>query len=56
MQNHDDPFTHHIEVDQGSLVSGTLEQRAVLSNVVLPRTMEVIGHDVEVVQHTGKHT
>lgn len=45
-------FTHHIEVDHGSLVSRTPVQRAVLSNIVLPRTMEVIGHDVEVVKHT----
>ena len=46
--------THHIEVDQISLVSGALVQRAVLSDNVLPRTVEVVGHDVEVVQHTGK--
>ena len=51
-----EPFTYHIEVGHGSLVRWALVQGAVLSNIVLPGAMEVIGHHVEVVQDTGmKH-
>lgn len=51
-----EPFTYHIEVDEGALVSWAFVQGAVLSNIVLPGAMEVIGHHVEVVQDTGvKH-
>ena len=42
--------THHIEVDQISLVSGALVQRAVLPSDVLPGAVKVVGHHVEVVQ------
>lgn len=56
IQKSNDPPTYHIEVDHRSLVSGALVQRAVLSNIVLPRTVEVIGHDVEVVQNTDKQS
>lgn len=56
MQRNNDPFTHHIEVDHLSLVSGSLIQRAVLSNSVLPGAVEVVAHDVEVVQDSGEHT
>lgn len=46
--------THHIVVDRVSRVSRTLVQRAVLSHRGLPRTVEVVGHDVHVVQDAGK--
>jgi len=37
-------FTYHIEVDEGSMVSWSFVQGAVLSNIVVPGAMEVIGH------------
>lgn len=49
---HKNPFTHHIEVDHVSMVSGALVQRTVFSNVAFPSAVEVIGHDVDPVQDT----
>lgn len=43
--------TYHIEVDVSALVSWSFVQRAVLTGLLLPRSMEVIGHDMEVVQN-----
>lgn len=46
------PIVHgivNIEVDVASSVSGTSIQRAVLTSVSLPGTMEVIGHHMEIV-------
>lgn len=43
--------THHIEVDVGSLISWSSVERAVFSSVVFPRSMKVIGHHMQIVQH-----
>ena len=47
-------ITHHIEVDEVSLVRWASVQRAVLPSVLFPGAMEIIGHHMEVVQHSDK--
>lgn len=47
-------YTYHIEIDVRSLVSWSTVQGAVLSSLRFPRPMEVIGHDMEVVQNPVK--
>lgn len=55
-------YTYNIEVDVRSLVSWATVQRAVLTSLLLPSPMEIIGHDMEVVQnpveerYRGQHT
>jgi hypothetical protein len=46
--------THHIGVDVISLISWSSVQRAVFSSVVFPRSMKVIGHHMQVVQHAER--
>jgi hypothetical protein len=43
--------THHIEVDVISLIRWSSVERAVFSSVVFPRSMKVIGHHMQIVQH-----
>ena len=42
--------THHTEVSIAASVSWVFVERAVLSGVVFPGAMEVIGHDMDEVQ------
>lgn len=42
--------THHIEVSVAASVSWVFVEGAVLSSIALPGGMEVIGHDMDIVQ------
>lgn len=45
--------THHIEIDEATLVLRALEQGSALASHGVPRAVEVIAHDVDHIQGPG---
>lgn len=47
-------FTHHIEVDELTLIERAAVQRAVVTSEWIPGSVEVIGHDIYEVEESDR--